>query len=138
MRKVLGTIGATLAVVAVIAASAPSVIGLADSTARAGSWTPEATSASTRKASQDESTAAYVGEFYSGASAVSTPILNEAGVPQISPANTYVGLTSGDRQSVLGTYSIDENGDTTLTDHGIYAVNGGSLTGNDADAVALA
>jgi hypothetical protein len=48
--------------------------------------------------------------------AVSIPILNEAGVPQISPANTYVGLTTGDRQSVLGTYSIDENGDTTLTD----------------------
>jgi len=36
----------------------------------------------------------YIGEFNSGASAVSIPILNEAGVPQISPANTAVGLTS--------------------------------------------
>ena len=27
-----------------------------------------------------------------------------------------------DRSSVLGTYSIDENGDTTLTDYGIYSV----------------
>ncbi len=27
-----------------------------------------------------------------------------------------------DRASVLGTYSIDENGDTTLTDYGIYSV----------------
>ena len=27
-----------------------------------------------------------------------------------------------DRQSVLGTYSIDENGDTTLTDYGLYKV----------------
>ena len=27
-----------------------------------------------------------------------------------------------DRDSVLGTYSIDENGDTTLTDYGVYKV----------------
>ena len=27
-----------------------------------------------------------------------------------------------DRQSVLGTYSIDANGDTTLTDYGLYEV----------------
>ena len=33
-----------------------------------------------------------------------------------------------DRQSVLGTYSIDENGDTTLTDYGIYSIDGGELT----------
>ena len=67
---------------------------LDDSTAQAGSWTPEATSANARKAAQDDSTAVYIGEFNSGASAVSMPILNEAGVPQISPANTAVGLTS--------------------------------------------
>jgi branched-chain amino acid transport system substrate-binding protein len=32
-----------------------------------------------------------------------------------------------DRQSVLGTYSIDKNGDTTLTDYGVYTISGGSL-----------
>ena len=32
-----------------------------------------------------------------------------------------------DRASVLGTYSIDENGDTTLTDYGIYTVKDGEL-----------
>ena len=67
---------------------------LDDSTAQAGSWTPEATTSNARKAAQDEATAVYIGEFNSGASAVSIPILNEAGVPQISPANTAVGLTS--------------------------------------------
>src|SRR5688500_8435111 len=67
---------------------------LDDSTAQAGSWTPEATQANARKVAQDDATAAYIGEFNSGASAVSIPILNEAGVPQISPANTAVGLTS--------------------------------------------
>jgi branched-chain amino acid transport system substrate-binding protein len=67
---------------------------LDDSTAQAGSWTPEATQSNARKAAEDKSTGVYIGEFNSGASAVSIPILNEAGVPQISPANTAVGLTS--------------------------------------------
>jgi branched-chain amino acid transport system substrate-binding protein len=67
---------------------------LDDSTAQAGSWTPEATQANALKAAGDDSTGAYIGEFNSGASAVSIPILNEAGVPQVSPANTAVGLTS--------------------------------------------
>jgi branched-chain amino acid transport system substrate-binding protein len=31
------------------------------------------------------------------------------------------------RDSVLGKYSIDENGDTTLTDYGAYRVKGGEL-----------
>src|SRR3954466_10487990 len=51
---------------------------LDDSTAQAGNWTPEATSANARKAAGDKSTAVYIGEFNSGASAVSIPILNEA------------------------------------------------------------
>jgi branched-chain amino acid transport system substrate-binding protein len=67
---------------------------LDDSTAQAGSWTPEATQTNALKAAGDDSTGVYIGEFNSGASAVSIPILNEAGVPQISPANTAVGLTS--------------------------------------------
>jgi branched-chain amino acid transport system substrate-binding protein len=67
---------------------------LDDSTAQAGSWTPEAESANALKAAQDEETALYIGAFNSGASFVSIPILSEAGVPQISPANTYVGLTT--------------------------------------------
>jgi branched-chain amino acid transport system substrate-binding protein len=67
---------------------------LDDSTAQAGAWTPEATVANARKVAQDDSAAVYIGEFNSGASAISIPVLNEAGVPQISPANTAVGLTS--------------------------------------------
>src|SRR5215217_8356060 len=67
---------------------------LDDSTAQAGAWTPEATSANARKAAQDDSTIAYLGEFNSGASAVSIPILNETGVPQNGLTNTAVGLTT--------------------------------------------
>ena len=35
-----------------------------------------------------------------------------------------VGNTKG-RESVLGTYDIDENGDTTLTDYGLYTIKDG-------------
>ncbi|HEX8104277.1 MAG TPA: branched-chain amino acid ABC transporter substrate-binding protein [Solirubrobacteraceae bacterium] len=69
---------------------------LDDSTAQTGSWDPAAVSQNARKAARDESIAVYIGEFNSGASAISIPVLNEAGVPQISPANTAVGLTSDD------------------------------------------
>ena len=33
-----------------------------------------------------------------------------------------------DRKSVLGTYSIDKNGDTSLTDYGVYKIDNGELT----------
>jgi branched-chain amino acid transport system substrate-binding protein len=69
---------------------------LDDSTAQAGTWTPEATSANARKVAQDDKAVAYIGEFNSGASAISMPILNEAAVAQISPANTAVGLTTNE------------------------------------------
>jgi branched-chain amino acid transport system substrate-binding protein len=69
---------------------------LDDSTAQAGTWTPEATSANARKVAQDDKAVAYIGVFNSGASAISMPILNEAGVAQVSPANTAVGLTTNE------------------------------------------
>jgi branched-chain amino acid transport system substrate-binding protein len=68
-------------------------VSLDDSTATAGKWEPGQTSANARKASQDSKTIAYLGEFNSGASAISIPILNQAGILQISPSNTYEGLT---------------------------------------------
>jgi branched-chain amino acid transport system substrate-binding protein len=68
-------------------------VSLDDATAAAGKWDPGQTSSDARKAAQDSSTIVYLGEFNSGASAISIPILNEAGILQISPSNTYVGLT---------------------------------------------
>jgi branched-chain amino acid transport system substrate-binding protein len=67
---------------------------LDDSTAQAGSWTPEATQANAGKVAQDDKAVAYIGEFNSGASAISIPILNEVPIAQVSPANTAVGLTT--------------------------------------------
>jgi branched-chain amino acid transport system substrate-binding protein len=67
---------------------------LDDSTAAAGKWDPGQTQANARKVAADPKAVYYIGEFNSGASEVSIPILNQAGVPQVSPANTYVGLTT--------------------------------------------
>jgi branched-chain amino acid transport system substrate-binding protein len=68
-------------------------VSLNDATAQAGAWDPGQCASDARKAVSDSSTIIYLGEFNSGCSEVSIPILNRAGIPQISPANTYVGLT---------------------------------------------
>ena len=36
-------------------------------------------------------------------------------------------LNTEDRDSVLGTYDLDENGDTTITDYGVYTIEAGGL-----------
>jgi branched-chain amino acid transport system substrate-binding protein len=68
-------------------------VSLDDATASTGKWEPGQVSANARKAVGDDKAVAYLGEFNSGASAVSIPIINEAGILQVSPSNTYVGLT---------------------------------------------
>ena len=68
---------------------------LDDATAAAGKWEPGQTSANAREVAQDDSAIAYIGEFNSGASAISIPITNEANILQVSPSNTALGLTKG-------------------------------------------
>jgi branched-chain amino acid transport system substrate-binding protein len=57
-----------------------------------------ATNSSVRKnaqrAARDRTTIAYLGEDRSAATKVSLPILERATIAQVSPSNTYVGLTS--------------------------------------------
>ena len=70
-------------------------VSLDDSTAQNPGTADEAqTAQNARKAVQDKTTIFYLGEFNSGGTKVSLPILNKAGIPQISPSNTYVGLTT--------------------------------------------
>ena len=75
---------------------------LDDSTAQAGKWEPGQTQRNARRAVQDKSAIAYLGEFNSGATAISLPILNQAGILQVSPANTAVGLTSDEPGAAPG------------------------------------
>jgi branched-chain amino acid transport system substrate-binding protein len=67
-------------------------VSLDDSNAQAGTWTPELVSQNARTAVRDKSTIAYLGEYNSGATAVSLPILNQGKVPQTG-VNSAVGLT---------------------------------------------
>jgi branched-chain amino acid transport system substrate-binding protein len=67
---------------------------LDDATVQRGGWDPGQTTIGVRAAVLDPTTIGYVGELNSGASAVSIPPLNRAGIPQVSPASSAVGLTS--------------------------------------------
>jgi branched-chain amino acid transport system substrate-binding protein len=69
---------------------------LDDSTASAGKWEPNQVQQNARKAVADKTTVAYLGEFNSGASALSIPVTNRAGILMVSPANTAIGLTKTD------------------------------------------
>ncbi len=71
-----------------------SYVSLDDSNATTGEWSPGVTATNAKMAAQDTSTIAYLGDYNSGASAVSLPLINAAGILQVSPASPYVGLTS--------------------------------------------
>jgi branched-chain amino acid transport system substrate-binding protein len=57
-------------------------------------WSPAATTLAAQTAAADRTTVAYIGDFDSGASAVSIPILNRLAIAQVSPYSGAVGLTS--------------------------------------------
>ena len=68
---------------------------LDDSTAQNPGTADEGqTAQNARKAVRDQSTILYLGEFNSGGTKVSLPVLNKAGIPQISPSNTCLLYTS--------------------------------------------
>ena len=78
-------------------------VSLDDSTAQNPGTADEGkTAQNARQAIRDKSTIFYLGEFNSGGSKVSLPILNKAGIPQISPSNTYIGLTTDEPGSEPG------------------------------------
>jgi branched-chain amino acid transport system substrate-binding protein len=66
---------------------------LDDATAQAGQWDAAKCAENAQSAAQDEEIIGWIGPFNSGCAAVEIPILNEAGLGMISPANTYIGLT---------------------------------------------
>lgn len=66
---------------------------LDDATAATGKWDPAQVTANANKAVADGSVVAVIGHFNSGAAKLSIPILNQANLVMVSPANTYPGLT---------------------------------------------
>ena len=71
-----------------------SYVSLDDSSPTSGEWDPGVTAANAKVAARDPTTISYLGEYDSGATAVSLPLINSAGILQVSPASPYVGLTS--------------------------------------------
>lgn len=66
---------------------------LDDATASAGKWDPAQVTSNANKSVADKSVVAFIGHFNSGAAKLSIPILNQANLAMVSPANTYPGLT---------------------------------------------
>ena len=57
-------------------------------------WNAAAAAAAAQTAAANPTTIGYLGDFNSGASAVSIPVLNRQAIAQVSPASSAVGLTS--------------------------------------------
>jgi branched-chain amino acid transport system substrate-binding protein len=64
-----------------------------DATAAAGQWDPAKAAELANRALGDPNIMVYIGHFNSGAAKITIPVLNQAGLVMISPANTYPGLT---------------------------------------------
>jgi branched-chain amino acid transport system substrate-binding protein len=71
-----------------------SYVSLDDSNPTTGKWSRDATLTNAKTAAQDTSTIAYLGDYNSAATALSLPLINAAGVLQVSTSSPYVGLTS--------------------------------------------
>jgi branched-chain amino acid transport system substrate-binding protein len=67
---------------------------LDDATPQSDGWDPNQTTIDARLAVQDPTAVGYLGDFNSGAAAISIPLLNREGIAQIGPAASAVGLTS--------------------------------------------
>jgi branched-chain amino acid transport system substrate-binding protein len=71
-----------------------SYVSLDDANPKSGQWDPGVTATDAKTAAQDTGTIAYLGEYGSAATAISLPLINAAGIAQVSPESPYVGLTS--------------------------------------------
>jgi branched-chain amino acid transport system substrate-binding protein len=64
-----------------------------DASPERGQWDPALEAGNAQKAIKDPDIMAYIGTYNSGAAKISMPILNQASLLMVSPANTYPGLT---------------------------------------------
>ncbi len=70
-------------------------VSLDDASAASGQWAADRERANANQAAADPDAVVYLGTFNSDAARVSIPILNQAGLVMISPANTADDLTAG-------------------------------------------
>jgi branched-chain amino acid transport system substrate-binding protein len=56
-------------------------------------WDPSVVQENAKRAADDPTAIAYIGELDEGASAISVPVTNDAGILQVSPGDGFTGLT---------------------------------------------
>jgi len=76
-----------------LAGGIPMRLVILDDGDESGLWQTSKEEENALFAARDESVVAYIGTFNSGAAKISMPILNKAGIVQVSPGNTWPGLT---------------------------------------------
>jgi branched-chain amino acid transport system substrate-binding protein len=64
-----------------------------DASPERGQWDAAVEARNAQQAVADPDVMAYIGTYNSGAAKISMPILNQAGLAMVSPANTAIGLT---------------------------------------------
>src|SRR5436190_17834725 len=69
------------------------VVNLDDASPQTGKWDGAVEAENANKAVADPQAIVYIGTYNSGAAKVSMPITNRAHMAQVTPANTYPGLT---------------------------------------------
>jgi branched-chain amino acid transport system substrate-binding protein len=77
----------------VVAGYCIEVVNLDDASPQTGKWDGAVEAENANKAVSDSMAIAYIATYNSGAAKVSIPITNRAHMAQITPANTYPGLT---------------------------------------------
>jgi branched-chain amino acid transport system substrate-binding protein len=78
------------------------LVELSSSKPGAGNWDPGQVSENASRAAEDPRAIAYLGELNLGASAVSVPVTNDAGLLQISPGDGLASLTDEPPRSAAG------------------------------------
>ncbi|MBC8172051.1 MAG: branched-chain amino acid ABC transporter substrate-binding protein [Anaerolineae bacterium] len=69
------------------------IIPLDDASPTTGAWDGTIEAENAQRCVNDEACMVYFGTYNSGAAKISMPITNDAGLVQVSPANSYAGLT---------------------------------------------
>src|SRR5260221_8532630 len=78
---------------AVVAGYCLEIVSLDDASPQTGKWDGAVEAENANKAVADPLAIVYIGTYNSGAAKVSIPITNRAHMAQVTPANTYPGLT---------------------------------------------
>jgi ABC-type branched-subunit amino acid transport system substrate-binding protein len=66
---------------------------LNDANPATGEYSPSLTAANAQVAASNPATVAYIGDYYSAATALSLPALSQNGILQVSPWSPYIGFT---------------------------------------------